>query len=96
MKWKRYQLIGMGAHAAHRPAPFIRIGRTAVNAAYAGMRLLIALRLMKDRGVTRENLGSVLRTVHYDGSKITRMFGFRYTPLTETVTRVVQAYRRRT
>lgn len=89
------ELIGMGAHAARRPAPFIRIGRTAVNAAYAGMRLLIALRLMKDRGVTRENLGSVLRTVHYDGSKITRMFGFHYTPLSETVTRVVRACRRR-
>jgi nucleoside-diphosphate-sugar epimerase len=87
------ELITLGARAAHRPRPFIRIGKGAVDFAYACMQAAIALRLVRDRGVTRENLGSVLRTTRYDGSKITRYCDFAYTPLPETVERVVTAYR---
>ncbi len=87
------ELIALGARAAGRPGPFIRIGRGAVDFAYGCMRAAIALRLTKDRGVSRENLGSVLRTTRYDGSKITRYCDFAYTPLPETVVRVVGSYR---
>ena len=59
------------------------------------MQTGIALHLIRDRGVTRENLGSVLRTTRYDGSKITRYCDFTYTPLPETVERVVAASRNR-
>lgn len=89
------ELITLGARAAHRPRPFIRIGKGAVDFAYGCMRTGIALHLIRDRGVTRENLGSVLRTTRYDGSKITRYCDFAYTPLPETVERVVAASRNR-
>lgn len=89
------ELITLGARAAHRPRPFIRIGKGAVDFAYGCMRTGIALHLIRDRGVTRENLGSVLRTTRYDGSKITRYCDFTYTPLPETVERVVAASRNR-
>ena len=87
------ELFTMGAHAAGRPVPFVRVGRGAVNAAYGLMRTGIALRLIKDRGVGRDNLGSVLRRTRYDGSAVTRICGFSYTPLEETVDRVVKYYR---
>lgn len=89
------ELITLGARAAHRPRPFIRIGKGAVDFAYGCMQTGIALHLIRDRGVTRENLGSVLRTTRYDGSKITRYCDFTYTPLPETVERVVAASRNR-
>lgn len=89
------ELITLGARAAGRPRPFIRIGQGAVGFAYGAMQVGIKLGLIRDKGVTRENLGSVLRTTRYDGSKITRLCGFRYTPLPETVKRVVESHRRK-
>lgn len=85
------ELMTLGAHTAKRPRPLIPIGKGAVSVAYGAMRFATALGLMKDNGVTKENLSSVLRKVRYDGSKIERMFGFRYTPLPETIERVVAA-----
>ncbi len=87
------ELMTIASHAARRPAPFIRIGRGAVNAAYALMRAGIALHLVRDRGVTRENLGSVLRRIRYDGTAIARDTGFVYTPIEKTVCRVTTACR---
>lgn len=84
------QLITLGAQAAGRPRPLIRIGKGAIDFAYAAMQAGIKLRIVRDKGVTRENLGSVLRTTHYDGSKITRWCDFQYTPLPETIGRVVK------
>lgn len=89
------RLITLAARAAGRPRPFIPIGRGAVNVAYAAMRCAIRLHIVADRGVTRENLGSVLRHVRYDGEQIVRRYGFRYTPLEETIRRVVRYYRPR-
>lgn len=89
------QLITLSARAAGRPRPFIPIGRGAVNLAYDAMQAAIRLHLIADRGVTRENLGSVLRHVRYDGNRIVRRYGFRYTPLEETIRRVVHYYRPR-
>lgn len=89
------QLITLSARAAGRPRPFIPIGRGAVNLAYDAMQAAIQLHLIADRGVTRENLGSVLRHVRYDGNRIVRRYGFRYTPLEETIRRVVRYYRPR-
>lgn len=87
------EIITMGARAAGRPRPFIRIGKGAVDFAYAAMQAGIRLRILQDRGITRENLGSVLRTTRYDGSKITCWCDFRYTPLPETIERVVRSCR---
>ncbi len=87
------RLITLAARAAGRLRPFIPIGRGAVNFAYGAMQAAIRLHLLADRGVTRENLGSVLRHVRYDGIRIERCCGFRYTPLEETIDRVVRYYR---
>lgn len=89
------ELITAASRAAHRPAPFIRIGRGAVETAYRLMRLLVTSGIVRDRGISRENLGSLLRTTRYDGSKVTRLCGFEYTPLQETISRVVEYYRRK-
>lgn len=87
------KLISLSARTAHRPQPFIAVGKGAVSAAYGAMRCAVKLGIAKDNGVTKENLGSILKTIRYDGSKIERMYGFRYTPLEETITRVVKACR---
>lgn len=89
------ELISLAAHAAGRSAPFISVGQGAVTLAYGAMRCAIRLGIVKDKGVTKENLGSILKIVCYDGGKIERDYGFRYTPLPETIRRVVNAYRRK-
>lgn len=86
------ELIDLGAGAAGRRKPFIKVGVPLALAIYGLIRLATALRLMKDRSVTRRNLDSVLYGNRYSGEKLTEVCGFRYTPANETVDRVVKAY----
>ena len=57
------------------------------------MRVLIKTGLMSVRGAKRENLTSVVKGNRYDGEKISNFCNFEYTPLTQTIERVVKAYR---
>lgn len=87
------ELITLGAKAAGRPRPFIRVGSGLIAFAYGAMKVAVALGVLRAIGVTKEILGSVLRSTLYDGTKITRLFGFQYTPLSQSVERVVIACR---
>lgn len=87
-----HKLINLGAEAAGRRKPFIRVGTPLALFIYGLIRLATALHLMKDRSITRSNIDSVLKGNRYSGEKLTKMCGFRYTPLQETVDRVVNAY----
>lgn len=85
-------LLTLGARAVGRPKPFIRVGKGLVYTAYGVIRGLTALRLMKNRSIKKSNLNSVLYGNSYSGDKITRMCGFTYTPMEQTVNRVVKKY----
>ncbi len=88
------ELINLGAEAAGRRKPFIRAGKTLAMFVYGVIRLATAMRLMKDRSVTRANIDSVLKGNRYSGEKLAEVCGFRYTPMEETVARIVKAYRK--
>lgn len=87
------ELISIASRAAGRPRPFIPVGKGVVSAVYNAMRCAMWLGILRNNGVTKENLGSILKTVRYDGSKIEREHGFRYTPIEQTIERVVKACR---
>lgn len=86
------ELITLGAAAAGKRRPFIRIGKGLLLTAYGMVKALTALRLMKERGLERKNLDSVLYGNRYDGSKIEKVCNFTYTPPKKTVARVVGNY----
>lgn len=86
------QLLDYGARATGRRKPFIRIGKGALYTAYYIMRALIATGLMKERGITKGNLGSVLYGNTYIGGKIEKMCNFEYSPIESTIERVVENY----
>ncbi len=86
------ELISLGAEAAGRRKPFIKVGKILALSIYGMIRLATALRLMKNRGITRSNIDSILKGNRYSGEKLTNVCGSRYTPLRETVDRVVKTY----
>lgn len=86
------ELFTLGAQAAGRPKPAIRIGRRTLMFGYGIVKAVTALGLMKDKNIKKSNLVSLLVGNRYDGSKITRVCGFSYTPPEKTVERVVGAY----
>lgn len=85
-------LINLGAEAAGKHSPFIKVGKPLALAIYGFIRFATALRLMKDRSITRRNLDSVLYGNRYSGEKLSKVCGFEYTPAEETVGRIVKAY----
>ena len=86
------ELINLGAGAVGRRKPFIRVGKPLAMFIYGLIRFATALRLIKDRGITRSNIDSILKGNRYSGEKLTKVCGFGYTPMKETVDRVVKAY----
>lgn len=86
------ELITIGAVAAGKRKPFIRAGKGTVMFAYGMIKALSALRLMKDRGLKRSNLDSVLYGNLYDGSGIEKFCNFAYSPIGDTIGRTVKNY----
>lgn len=86
------ELITSGARAAGKRKPWLRIGRGLLLTGYGIVKALVWLRLMKDRGLERRNLDSVLYGNRYDGSKIEKFCNFTYTPLDAAVERIVRNY----
>lgn len=84
------ELLTIGAKVAGRPRPFIRVGSGLIALVRGTMRVAVALGLSQEVSLT---LGSVLRSTLYDGTKITRLCGFEYTPLSQSVERTVKACR---
>lgn len=86
------ELLTYGAEASGKRKPFIRAGKGLLFTAYYLMRMLIRLGLMKDRGVTKNNLGSVLYGNRYMGTEIEKICNFEYSPIKLTIERVVGNY----
>lgn len=88
------ELITYGAVSSGRRKPFIRAGKGLVYTAYGIIRALTAMNIMKDRSIKRQNLGSVLWGNSYSGHKIEKVCNFEYTPIEDTIDRVVKSYLR--
>lgn len=86
------ELITSGARAAGKRKPWFRIGKGLLLTCYGIVKGLTWLRLMKDRGLERKNLDSVLYGNRYDGSKIEKFCNFTYISQEATVDRIVKNY----
>lgn len=86
------ELLTAGAAAAGKRPPRIRVGRGALMFGYCVIKALSAMRLMKERGIKRDNLDSVLYGNRYDGSKVEKFCNFAYSPPEATIGRVVGNY----
>jgi nucleoside-diphosphate-sugar epimerase len=86
------ELFTLGAVAAGKRKPFIKTGKGLLLTGYGIIKALVAMRLMKNRGLKRQNLDSMLYGNRYDGTKIEKFCGFAYTPIDITIDRVVKNY----
>ena len=86
------EIINYGAQAAGKRKPFIRVGKGLFYTAYYTLRTLTSLGLMKNMGMTKGTLGSVLYGNRYIGDKIKKKCSFEYLPVKDTVARVVRNY----
>lgn len=85
------ELMTRGAEAAGRPRPFITLGRGAISLAWR-VSALLRWSHIADTGLTRAAARSATERSFYDGTKIERYCDFEYTPVVDTITRVVAAY----
>lgn len=86
------ELFTFGAEAAGRRRPSIGIGRCALTFGYGVIKTLTALRIIKDMSIRKSYLDSLITGHRYSGEKLKKTCGFSYTPIKETIGRVVGAY----
>lgn len=87
------ELFDMGAAAAGKRKPSVGVGRRTLMFGYGIIKALTSMRQMKDMSIRKSNIESVVVGNRYDGTKITRVCAFEYTPIAESVDRIVKAYR---
>lgn len=84
------ELITLAATAAGKRKPFIKAGRTMLYIFWWCERLLSLFGYRPN--LSRLAIHSGVTICRYDGGRITRLTGFRYTPVAETVERVVKCW----
>lgn len=77
-------LFGMIARAIGKPEPTIRAGRMLLQAGWKASRVVSLLTGSKP-ALTRDTARSSARVTAYDGSKITSLLNFSYTPVNQTI-----------
>lgn len=87
------QLATLAAKAAGRPAPFFTVGKVAVSIVHAATSFFAFLTGTENR-FSRSIARNAIAKNYYDGSKITRYTKFRYTPVKDTVQRIVAQYKK--
>lgn len=85
------ELITMFNSAVGKRPPTINIGTRMVSAA-SKMEGVISRLRARDQKMTDDIAEIILQKNCFDGSRITERFGFEYTPMEETVKRVVKEY----
>ncbi len=87
------ELISACAAFAGRRAPFLRAGRAALYT-YAALDAVYSKITGREPRMTRAAARSAMTGSLYDGGKVTRTLpGFEYTPVMQTLERVVKAYK---
>jgi nucleoside-diphosphate-sugar epimerase len=79
-----HDLFGMIAKALHKPAPTIRASRFLLQAGWMASRVASFLTGSKP-ALTRDTARSSARVTAYDGSKITNLLNFSYTPVNQAI-----------
>ncbi len=85
------EIFGMIAEALDRPKPTIRANRLLLQLGWRASRL-VSLLTGSRPALTRDTARSSAKTSAYDGSKITGIIGFNYTPIETTIRDIGKIY----
>lgn len=89
------ELISIANRTIGRRPPRMRIGRNGLSAAQKAVAVFSRL-AGREPALTGEMVRILTQRKFYNGQKIARDFGFAYTPLEETVARIINQYRQET
>lgn len=87
------ELFGMIREAAGKRPPKLKAGAGILRAA-AALEKPFSRITGRERSLTDETIANAVERSFYDGSAVTRLGGFSYTPIRETIRRVTRQYLR--